>query len=114
MPVITGAALAGATLGVTGASAGGGAAVMAGISGAALGAAAGAGAKYAVKEAKDMFSPDLPEVETPDPVAQQAGLGTAQATERAMQSKRGLQTTKVVQQSLLKQRGREKLGSTSV
>jgi len=61
----------------------------------------------------DMFSPEMPDIETPDPVAKQAGLATAQANERSLIGRKGLQTTKVVRRNLLKQKGRQKFGGSS-
>ena len=73
--------------------------------------------KMVFEGVKDAFSPDFPEPqkpETPDPVAQQATLPAAQAQERSLINKAGLQTTKKVQQSLLRQEGRQTLGGTVV
>ena len=67
------------------------------------------------KAIKDTFSPEMPEApEAPDPVAQQSALPAAQAEERSLINRAGLQTTKKVQRSLLRQSGRQTLGGTSV
>lgn len=55
----------------------------------------------AFDSAKDIFSPEPPPVpETPDPVAQQSVLATAQAEERSLINRAGLQTTKKVRSLL--------------
>jgi len=67
-----------------------------------------------VKKAPDMFSPEMPEVEKVDPVAQESGLAAAQANERSLLDRKGLASTKVAKGSMLKQKQRSSLGGTSV
>ena len=66
-----------------------------------------------VSAVKSALSPDTPDVKTPDPVAEESALGAAQAEERAARSRKGLQSTRVVKQSLLKQKGRETFGGSA-
>jgi len=69
----------------------------------------------AFEKTKDFFTPELPPPpETPAPVAQRSALAGAQAEERSLINRAGLATTKKVNYSLLKQKGRQSFGGTSV
>ena len=70
------------------------------------GEASGQGWSYGVEDA---FSPDTPDPTNPDPVAESSSLAAAQAEERSLINKAGLQTTKKVRSVLGKE---SKLGSS--
>ena len=116
MAAITAATLAAGAV-LSSASAAGGLSLAAGGVAALAGGAAFAAADFAQGKIKDIFSPDLPEdteITTPDPIAQASSLAAGQSSDNALRNRKGLRTTKVVQQSLLRQSGRSSLGGTSV
>jgi hypothetical protein len=70
--------------------------------------------KQNVKEsAQDVVGmlPEVVDVFTPDPVAELSSLGAMTAEQRALSERKGLETTKIVQKSLLNAKKRETLGT---
>jgi len=112
MPVVTSAVLAAAGANAILAGATGVGIGATGLAGLGTGLAAGGLAGYGMSqtgigkaegEFGDIFSPDLPDPVTPDPVAQESTLGATQAEERSLLNKAGLAGTKKVRTLLGKE-----------